>query len=90
MKWEDNLKYKLALLNVHDSEEIYKICLAAYAEGCVEIKKKALEAYRLRCSNLCGNRCIDSFDSVNGCMKVCNGDCYYIKKYEFELFKLED
>lgn len=53
MKWEEHLKHQLpANGRWENDEQLYRICLLAYAEGCNEERKKALEAYRLRCGRL--------------------------------------
>lgn len=49
--------------------------------------KFAIEAHRLRCGSLFGNMCMNN--SLNHCKKPCDGNCYYIKSYKFELYKLE-
>lgn len=86
MKWEESLKRQLP---VDDGdavyEELHRIFLLAYTEGCNEEKKKALEAYRRCCGNLFGNRCMSSAGSGTGWKKICDADCPYIRKYEFEL-----
>lgn len=89
MEWEVRLKYLLPYVHGQGYEEIYRLCMGAYAEGCLEEKRKAIEAYRLRCNNLFGNRCMESSDSANKHRKICDGDCYYLKKYKSELYKLE-
>lgn len=49
--------------------------------------KHAIEAHRLRCNSLFGNLCMNS--SQRQQKKPCDGNCYYIKSYKFELFKIE-
>ena len=50
MKWKEHLKRQLPSNGRWENyEQLYRMCLLAYAEGCNEEKKKALEAYRLRC-----------------------------------------
>ena len=89
MKWEEHLKYQLlADAERQNYEKIYRICLLAYAEGCKEEKKKALEAYRRCCGRLFGNRCMPAAGSRAERKKICDADCPYIRKYEFELYKL--
>lgn len=89
MKWEKNLKHQLlANDGEKDYEQLYRMCLLAYSEGCKEEKKKALEAYRLRCGRLFGNRCMPSAGNGTERKKICDADCLYIRKYEFELYKL--
>ena len=89
MKWEEKLKGKLAHLKEYGYDELHQICLNAYAEGCSEEKARAIEAYRLRCNRLFGNRCMLSSCLKRNYRKICDGDCYYIKKYKSELYKLE-
>ena len=49
MKWKEHLKRQLPSNGRWENyEQLYRMCLLAYAEGCNEEKKKALEAYRLR------------------------------------------
>lgn len=90
MKWEEKLKRNLALLKEGRYEEIYQICMAAYAEGRMEVKRKALEAHRLRCCKLFGNRCMDFHlfrKTRNG---ICDGNCLYIRRFEAELYRLDN
>ncbi len=89
MKWEECLKQQLPAEGGGKSyEELYQISLRAYAEGCSEEKKKALEAYRLCCGRLFGNRCMSSAGNRTDQKKICDANCLYIRKYEFELYKL--
>ena len=89
MKWKEHLKRQLPSNGRWENyEQLYRMCLLAYAEGCNEEKKKALEAYRLRCGRLFGNRCMPSAGSRAAQKKICDADCSYIRKYEFELYKL--
>lgn len=90
MEWEVRLRYVLPLARGQFYEEVYKLCMGAYAEGCMEEKRKAIEAYRLRCNKLFGNRCMDFSVLANEHKRICDGDCYYIRKYKSELYKLED
>ena len=87
MKWEDNLKYALAFLKGYRYNILYKICLMAYTEGCQAEKQIAIEAYRLRCRKLFGNRCMAATKDKN---RICNGECLYIRKFKAELFRLEN
>jgi len=90
MEWEENLKHQLLTDDRGKNyEQLYRMCLQAYSEGCKEGKKKALEAYRLRCGRLFGNRCMPSVGNKFGRKKICDADCPYIRKYEFELYKLD-
>lgn len=57
----------------------------AYAEGRSTERMLAVEAYRLRCGNLFGNRCM----SRTASHKLCDGKCWYLKQYVWELNKLE-
>ncbi len=89
MEWEECLKHQLsAESGGQNYEELHQVSLQAYAEGCREEKKKALEAYRLCCSRLFGNRCISFAGNRADQKKICDADCPYIRKYEFELYKL--
>ena len=49
----------------------------------------AIEAYRLRCSNLFGNRCMSR--TIFGALskKTCDGNCWYLNQFKLELYKLE-
>ena len=87
MKWEDNLKDVLTLLKGYRYNELYNICLAAYTEGFQTEKQIAIEAYRLRCRKLFGNRCMTPVENNN---KICDGECLYIRKFKAELFRLEN
>ncbi len=72
------------------AEEVHRLCNAAYRQGIQHAKANAIEAFRLRCCHLLGNRCMDhSTDSEGFARRVCNGKCVYIRRYEFELYKLE-
>lgn len=89
MKWEECLKHQLPVEDGGENyEELYRISLRAYTEGRSEEKKKALEAYRLCCGRLFGNRCMSSTGNSSDKKKICDADCPYIRKYEFELYKL--
>ena len=90
MKWEENLENKLEPINKNNPEEIQQLCFKAYSEGCERVKKLAIEAYRLLCSNLFGNRCLNHSRSKSYTQEICTGNCSYIKRYEFELYKLEN
>ena len=90
MKWEETLKNELLNSLQLDYEHFYRICRDAYKEGCRYEKSLAVEAYRLRCSHLFGNRCMVVSDTIPRHIKVCDGNCSYLHKYEFELYKLED
>ena len=88
MEWKN--KYTSAYLREKSYEELYTLCLSAYTEGRRDERNNALEAYRLRCSCLFGNRCMNSSLSVKIRKKTCVGNRQYIKKYISELDKLED
>lgn len=90
MKWKEKLKYNLALLKGGQYEEIYKICMMAYEEGRMEEKRKAMEAYRLRCCKLFGNRCMDFHLFRKSKSGICDGNCLYIKRFEAELYRLDN
>lgn len=90
MKWEENLKYGLTHSVRIDYEYLYRMCLDAYKEGRRYEKSLAVEAYRLRCCHLFGNRCMIISDTIPRHIKICDGDCSYMDKYRFELYKLED
>lgn len=89
MKWEEDLNGKLAHLKGFKYDELYQICLSAYNEGRFKEKRLAVEAYRLRCGSLFGNRCMLSSCVSHNHKKICDGDCYYLKIYQSELWKLE-
>lgn len=89
MKWEEDLNGKLAHLKGFKYDELYQICLSAYNEGRFKEKRLAVEAYRRRCGSLFGNRCMLSSCVSHNRKKICDGDCYYLKTYESELWKLE-
>ena len=89
MNWEETLKNELMNSVQMDYEHLYRICHDAYKEGCGYEKSLAVEAYRLRCSYLFGNRCMMASDTIPRHIKVCDGNCSYLHKYEFELYKLE-
>lgn len=90
MEWENDLKEKFMQINGNDFDEIYRLCSNAYSEGCETEKALAIEAYRLRCSNLFGNRCMSYTHSKPYTQKICVGDCSYVKRFKFELQKLEN
>lgn len=90
MKWEEKLKCNLASLKGKQYKEIYQICMTAYMEGRMEIKRKALEAHRLRCCKLFGNRCMDFHLFRKSRSGVCDGDCPYIRRFEAELYRLDN
>lgn len=70
-------------------ENIHKMCSDAYTQGRMAERTLAIEAYRLRCHHLFGNRCMtrSSFGTLT--KKICDGDCWYLKQYKSELNKLE-
>ena len=90
MECEENLKKELTDSAQLDYEHLYRICRDAYKEGCGYEKSLAVEAYRLRCSRLFGNRCMVVSNTIPRHIKICDGNCSYLHKYEFELYKLED
>ena len=90
MKWNNKCQYTPASLREKSYEELYTLCLSAYTEGRTDERNKSLEAYRLRCSCLFGNKCMDSSLSVGVRKRICDGNCHYIKKYMSELDKLEE
>lgn len=90
MKWNNKCQYTPASLREKSYEELYTLCLSAYTEGRTDERNKSLEAYRLRCSCLFGNKCMDSSLSVEVRKRICDGNCHYIKKYMSELDKLEE
>lgn len=89
MKWEEELNSKLARPKEFRYDELYQICLDAYKEGRLKEKALAVEAYRLRCGSLFGNRCMLSTCVSHSHKKIYDGDCHYLKTYESELWKLE-
>ncbi|MCS2440943.1 hypothetical protein NXX09_07480 [Bacteroides uniformis] len=84
MKWNNKCQYTPASLREKSYEELYTLCLSAYTEGRTDERNKSLEAYRLRCSCLFGNKCMDSSLSVGVRKRICDGNCHYIKKYMSE------
>ena len=90
MKWEEKLKYNLTFLKGGQYEEIYRMCMSAYLEGRVEERKKALEAHRLRCCKLFGNRCMDFHLFRKSKSGLCDGNCLYIRRFESELYRLDN
>lgn len=89
MKWEDVLQEKLSRMGYDFYDEIYEVCLDAYDQGSLKERILAIEAYRLRCVHLFGNRCMDRKDSDTVAKKICDGKCIYMDKYVSELYKLE-
>lgn len=90
MKWEEILKNSLVIPRGKQYEEIYRICMSAYMEGRIIQKNIAMEAYRLRCYRLFGNRCMDFHLLRKSGNCICEGNCLYIKKFESELYKLDN
>lgn len=90
MKWENILKEKLSLAEKVCYGDLHKLCMDAYTEGHMEERALAIEAYRLQCDKLFGNRCMNSSIRKDGHKSICDGNCNYIKKYKFELCKLEN
>lgn len=88
MEWEDELKEKIA--DRVDLEVIHQLCTDAYNEGRDKERILAVEAYRLRCYHLFGNRCMNHSRSDTATQSVCSGNCSYIRQYQFELYKLEN
>lgn len=72
-----------------DYEDLRQLCKDAYIAGRRAERALAVEAYRLRCSNLFGNRCMSRniFGTIT--RKICDGNCWYIKQYQLELHKLD-
>lgn len=85
MEWEKNIINKMPHITPADYEDMRRICLNAFAEGCTNEKGLAVEAYRLCCHNLFGNKCLDQTNRN----KLCDGNCIYLKRYLSELAKLE-
>lgn len=77
------------LRNAHDYEETRNVYRDAYIAGRIAERKIALEAYRLRCCNLFGNRCMERSIFGSHTKKICDADCRYIEQYKLELYKLE-
>lgn len=86
MDWEKDIKNKISHLRDIDYEDIHQMCLHAFVEGRLNEKALAVEACRLRCRNLFGNKCLDHTHNK----KLCDGSCEYLKKFLFELNKLEN
>lgn len=84
-----NNKNTFSHIDKLDYEELDKLCKEAYIAGRRAERALAVEAYRLRCSNLFGNRCMSRniFGSIT--KKICDGNCWYLKQYQLELYKLE-
>lgn len=76
-------------LYLTDKNNIDKMCSKAYLEGRAKERELAIEAYRLRCSNLFGNRCMSRSMFGRLSKKICDGDCWYLNQYRLELYKLE-
>lgn len=89
MKWEENLENKTIPTDENNLDEIHQLCFNAYAEGCERERKLAIEAHRLLCSYLFGNRCLNHSHSKSYTEAICTGNCSYVKRYKFELYKLE-
>lgn len=89
MKWEDVLQKKFPQLGNDVYNEIYKLCLDAYVRGSLKERTLAVEAHRLRCNHLFGNRCMNHTYSETITPKICDGKCSYMNKYVSELYKLE-
>lgn len=89
MEWEDVLHEKLSQMGCDFYDEIYEVCLDAYDQGSLKERMLAIEAYRLRCVHLFGNRCMNQSSSDRAAKKTCDGKCIYMNKYISELYKLE-
>lgn len=89
MNWEDVLQKKLSRMGNDFYNEIHEVCLDAYAQGSLKERMLALEAYRLRCAHLFGDRCMDRTYPQTVTKKICDGKCIYMNKYVSELYKLE-
>ncbi|WP_294630494.1 hypothetical protein [uncultured Bacteroides sp.] len=85
MKNSDNL----FLTGQTECENIHKMCADAYAKGCMTERALAIEAYRLRCNKLFGNRCMTRSLFGRLTKKICDGNCWYLNQYKSELQKLE-
>lgn len=88
MKWEENLKQRIE--GEENQEKLHRLCSEAFSEGREIERALAIEAYRLCCKDLFGNRCMNHSRSKFGTQAVCVGNCSYLKRYEFELFKIEN
>lgn len=88
MEWEEYLK-KHEMEGV-TQEMIHQLCYKAFMEGCKKGRALAIEAHRLRCHYLFGNRCMNSSQPKSRTQGLCMGNCVYIRRYEFELYKLEN
>ena len=89
MEWEEKLKSCFRVLKGCHYEDIYRMCLDAYIEGRMEERRNALEAHRLRCCKLFGNRCMDFHLFGKSKSGVCDGECLYLKRFEMELYRLD-
>ena len=76
----------LFLLNHPDYDDIHRMCSDAYTKGRMVERSLAIEAYRLRCSNLFGNRCMSR--TIFGALskKTCDGNCWYLNQFKLELY----
>lgn len=88
MEWEKFLKDHIEEADATGAED--RLYHKAFVEGCRKERALAIEAHRLRCSFLFGNRCMNHSRSKLQPQSVCAGNCFYIRQYEFELHKLED
>ena len=79
----------LFLIDHPDYDDIQRMCSDAYTKGRMVERSLAIEAYRLRCSNLFGNRCMSR--TIFGALykKTCDGNCWYLNQFKLELYKLE-
>ena len=79
----------LFLIDHPDYDDIQRMCSDAYTKGRMVERSHAIEAYRLRCSNLFGNRCMSR--TIFGALykKTCDGNCWYLNQFKLELYKLE-
>lgn len=88
MEWEEKLRERVE--DNDDQAKIHQLCYNAFVEGCQKERNLAIEAYRLRCKNLFGNRCMNYSRSKSNSQAICHGNCSYIRQYEFELYKQEN
>lgn len=89
MKWKNILANRFFPTGYNCYNEIRNLCREAYVKGCLKERTLAIEAHRLQCINLFGNRCMNLISPEATNKKICDGNCGYMNKYIAELSKLE-
>lgn len=79
----------LFLLNHPDYDDIHRMCSDAYTKGRMVERSLAIEAYRLRCSNLIWQQMYETDNLWSHFQKTCDGNCWYLNQFKLELYKLE-